>query len=160
MKFTLLIISILAFHLAQTTSHNQQKEVEELYREELSFDDAVEFCKLRGARLLALFQEFRQRNLYRWMQKKEIHNLWISLNRRNDTENTEPNKFYFEGYNLPSPNPTYWGPGEPNNMNNNERCVEVRLLAKNSELSNWNDAPCSNKNQFMCSTRIFDEEKQ
>lgn len=45
----------------------------------------------------------------------------------------------------------YWGPNEPNNyMGHNERCLEIRYLAKNNETHQWNDAPCPRLNNVIC----------
>ncbi|KAM5141340.1 uncharacterized protein ACMZJ9_015084 [Mantella aurantiaca] len=37
-----------------------------------------------------------------------------------------------------------WGPGEPNNVLNNEHCVEMREAGK------WNDENCSSKRFYVC----------
>lgn len=53
---------------------------------------------------------------------------------------------------------SFWGPLEPNNFrSHNERCVEIRSLRKNTNTTNWNDAPCNHMNTFMCreSTGLF-----
>ena len=39
-----------------------------------------------------------------------------------------------------------WGPGEPNNHNNNEYCLEI--MRTNGM---WNDLPCGNTLPFVCS---------
>ncbi|XP_012586939.1 PREDICTED: C-type lectin domain family 4 member K isoform X2 [Condylura cristata] len=40
----------------------------------------------------------------------------------------------------------YWAPGEPNNSDNNEHCVNIKL----SSLQSWNDASCDSKLHFIC----------
>ncbi|XP_028618339.1 C-type lectin domain family 4 member K [Grammomys surdaster] len=40
----------------------------------------------------------------------------------------------------------FWIPGEPNNIGNNEHCVNIRVSA----LKCWNDSPCDNTFLFIC----------
>ncbi|XP_051010615.1 C-type lectin domain family 4 member K [Acomys russatus] len=40
----------------------------------------------------------------------------------------------------------FWIPGEPNNVANNEHCVNIRV----SSLKSWNDLPCDNSLLFIC----------
>ncbi|KAG9489730.1 hypothetical protein GDO78_005592 [Eleutherodactylus coqui] len=40
-----------------------------------------------------------------------------------------------------------WGNGEPNNLQNAEYCVELRIASK---FRQWNDKPCETENHFVC----------
>ncbi|XP_017294281.1 galactose-specific lectin nattectin [Kryptolebias marmoratus] len=44
------------------------------------------------------------------------------------------------------PNFSFWGPGEPNNKDGNENCMEINLNGKDYV----NDINCSQKNSFVC----------
>nr|ABP94108.1 venom C-type lectin mannose binding isoform 2 [Pseudechis porphyriacus] len=44
-----------------------------------------------------------------------------------------------------------WQPGEPNNLRNNENCVE---LWSRSGYKNWNDENCASTRAFLCKCRF------
>lgn len=41
-----------------------------------------------------------------------------------------------------------WAPGEPNNLNGKEFCLEVMTYRKNQ----WNDLACGRRRNFICTT--------
>lgn len=47
----------------------------------------------------------------------------------------------------------FWHRDEPNNYKEHEeRCLEMRELAKNNGTHHWNDAPCKRLNNVVCET--------
>uniref|UniRef100_A0A1A8QEU7 C-type lectin domain-containing protein n=1 Tax=Nothobranchius rachovii TaxID=451742 RepID=A0A1A8QEU7_9TELE len=47
---------------------------------------------------------------------------------------------------------SYWGPEEPNNLeNNSEQCVESRFFNQDNS---WNDIGCTNKNFWICEKNL------
>ena len=90
--------------------------------------------------------------LYKQMRDYRKLRAWIGLSRRFDVNDSDIKTFRWEGEgNQNKPVADHWGPNEPNNFRNHkERCVEVRVLDKNTDLKNWNDAPCDRFNWFYC----------
>lgn len=123
----------------------------ELSQTAMNFRDATNHCLSMGMKLLEIDSHSLNNQVYKMMRnEKGLRRIWIGIHRIEDTD-SRPWNWIFASNKEPS-TVQFWGPEEPNNFrNHSERCVEVRLLSKNNEKSNWNDAPCSHVNQFFCS---------
>ena len=118
----------------------------------LPYDEAVLFCRQIKMRLLEIGKEIENKDLYKFMQDYNYKRFWIGLHRRSDVNDSDTKTFWWND-DPEKPVLNFWGPLEPNNFRNHkERCVEVRMLAKNTPLNNWNDAPCDRKYNAICAS--------
>ena len=91
--------------------------------------------------------------IYEYMSLMHFHRAWIGVNRISDKKDLNIRTFQQEREDGSlEPNVRYfWGPKEPNNFRKHkERCVEIRVLKKNTPRRNWNDAPCDHENVVIC----------
>ncbi|XP_060731115.1 lactose-binding lectin l-2-like isoform X2 [Tachysurus vachellii] len=113
----------------------------------LDWVSAETFCQKFDAHLVSIHSE----NQYQQIK---------ALIRRHDpTENPtyiglsdcqKPNQFFWsDGTKLTF---TKWNPGEPNNVNNGERCVNMNWPSYSSD-KNWNDIPCDQPYASVCAKK-------
>ncbi|XP_043094060.1 C-type lectin domain family 6 member A-like [Puntigrus tetrazona] len=106
--------------------------------EEKSWSDSRQYCRDRGADLVIINTEEKQRHISSFVKDK----VWIGLS---DKEN-ESNMKWVD--NSPM-NRGFWAPGEPNNyQSRREDCIE--LNPSKQILENWNDLLCSEKRKAIC----------
>uniref|UniRef100_A0A8C1Y980 C-type lectin domain-containing protein n=1 Tax=Cyprinus carpio TaxID=7962 RepID=A0A8C1Y980_CYPCA len=99
-----------------------------------NWSDSRQYCRERGADLVIINTEEKQRN-------HTYSLVWIGLS---DRENEGIMKWVDN-----SPlKQGGWLKGEPNDQNANEDCIE--LMPSNPVLNNWNDLPCSAKRNVFC----------
>lgn len=111
-----------------------------------SWHDGEKYCKELGGDLLKIEEKVENKKLYRHLGVINYKRVWIGLN-----TSDKDRSVYTWSKDSSKPAETFWGPLEPNNFrNHNERCVEMRRLAKNDDYHNWNDAPCDRKYHFIC----------
>ena len=117
-----------------------------------NFTGALDHCRKLGKQLHVPRREICVQYLYKQMRDYRKLRAWIGLSRRFDVNDSDIKTFRWEGEgNQNKSVADHWGPNEPNNFRNHkERCVEVRVLEKNTDLKNWNDAPCDRFNWFYC----------
>ena len=122
------------------------------FEEPKNFTDALEHCKRLGKNVMVPRYTIQNAGLYYLMEKRGIKRLWIGISRRHDVKDSDTKTFKYDGFNLTVRDP-HWGPKEPNNFRKHqERCAEIRVLAKNDPaFGSWNDAPCDRLNHFLCS---------
>lgn len=84
---------------------------------------------------------------------KGSNRAWIGVSRRRVESDVQTGADQFRYEDDKPVEVAFWGPGEPNNFRKHkERCVEMRLLPKNSAGKHtWNDRPCHHLNPFFCS---------
>ncbi|XP_047379123.1 C-type lectin domain family 4 member K [Sciurus carolinensis] len=101
---------------------------------------AQQFCVSRSSHLTSVTSEAEQEFLYKTASGLPY---WIGLTKAGSegswywVDETPFNK---------DRSVRFWIPGEPNNMGNNEHCVNIKLPA----LLSWNDASCDNTFLFIC----------
>ncbi|XP_073698004.1 uncharacterized protein [Garra rufa] len=102
-----------------------------------SWSDSRKYCKDRGADLLIINSEEKQRVISSFIKER----VWIGLS---DTEN-EGNMKWVDNSPLKQ---GFWIKGEPDDKGGNEDCIEVVL--SNNILNSWDDLPCSEKRKGIC----------
>ncbi|XP_056128035.1 C-type lectin domain family 4 member E-like [Rhinichthys klamathensis goyatoka] len=104
--------------------------------ESMSWSESRQFCRDRGADLVIINTEEKQRHLTSFIKES----VWIGLS---DIEN--------EGIMKWVDNSTlkqgFWYEEEPNNAGGGEDCVE---LMPSDSIQNWNDLSCSEKRKGVC----------
>uniref|UniRef100_A0A673HGM2 CD209 antigen-like protein 2 n=1 Tax=Sinocyclocheilus rhinocerous TaxID=307959 RepID=A0A673HGM2_9TELE len=107
-----------------------------------SWSDSRQYCRDRGADLVIINTEEKQRFISSFVSER----VWIGLS---DTENEGIMKWVDN-----SPlKQGFWLKGEPNNYYENEDCIELnykRDQVEMSPLNSWNDVPCSEKKKGIC----------
>ncbi|XP_016139807.1 CD209 antigen-like [Sinocyclocheilus grahami] len=102
-----------------------------------SWSDSRQYCRDRGADLVIINSEEKQRFISSFIKDR----VWIGLS---DTENEGIMKWVDNS----TLKPGFWLNGEPNNQDGDEDCIE--LMPSNPVLNNWNDLPCSQKRKGFC----------
>uniref|UniRef100_A0A8C2A2P0 C-type lectin domain-containing protein n=1 Tax=Cyprinus carpio TaxID=7962 RepID=A0A8C2A2P0_CYPCA len=102
-----------------------------------SWSDSRQYCRDRGADLLIINTEEKQR-LVSTLFKETV---WIGLSDREQEGNMKwvDNSPLKQGF---------WESNEPNDAGGNEDCIE--LNPAKSVLNNWNDIPCTDKRKWIC----------
>ncbi|XP_067261126.1 C-type lectin domain family 4 member G-like [Chanodichthys erythropterus] len=104
--------------------------------EEKSWSDSRQYCRDRGADLVIINTEEKQKSISSFIKER----VWIGLS---DIEN-EGNMTWVDNSTL---NHGFWYEEEPNNAGGNEDCVELMPV---NTIQNWNDLPCSEKRKGIC----------
>ncbi|XP_051751617.1 CD209 antigen-like protein E isoform X2 [Ctenopharyngodon idella] len=107
-----------------------------IFHEWKSWSESRQYCRDRGADLVIINTEEKQRLISSIIKEKA----WIGLS---DTE-TEGRMIWVDNSPL---NRGFWFKGEPNNSGN-EDCIE--LNPTQGPVNNWNDLPCSEKRKGIC----------
>ena len=80
-------------------------------------------------------------------------NYWIGLSdsdKEGDWMWTDETQLDFYGY-------KNWGPNQPNNHNNNEHCVLIRIKESDPDrYGKWHDLRCSDNSKYICEKRHLD----
>ncbi|XP_008575873.1 PREDICTED: C-type lectin domain family 4 member K [Galeopterus variegatus] len=101
---------------------------------------AQQFCVSRESHLTSVTSESEQEFLYK--SAGEVFH-WIGLTKAG----SEGDWYWVDDTPFDKVQSVrFWIPGEPNNVGNNEHCVNIKV----SSLQSWNDAPCDNKYLFIC----------
>ncbi|XP_056315912.1 CD209 antigen-like [Danio aesculapii] len=108
-----------------------------MFTEAMSWSESRQFCKNRGADLVIIKSEEKQR-LISSLVKEDT---WIGLS---DKE-TEGTMKWVDNSPL---NQGFWSRGEPNNAVVNEDCIE--MTPTKPILNNWNDEQCSREKKGIC----------
>ncbi|XP_077057535.1 C-type lectin domain family 4 member M-like isoform X2 [Siphateles boraxobius] len=108
--------------------------------ESMSWSESRQYCRDRGADLIIINTEEKQRFITSLFKEDMFFGAWIGLS---DTE-TEGIMKWVDNSPL---NRGFFDRGEPNNMGN-EDCIEVDTFR--DPVNNWNDAPCSMGKKCIC----------
>uniref|UniRef100_A0A671NU61 Si:ch73-343l4.8 n=1 Tax=Sinocyclocheilus anshuiensis TaxID=1608454 RepID=A0A671NU61_9TELE len=102
-----------------------------------SWSDSRQYCRDRGADLVIINTEEKQRLVYSLFKER----VWIGLSDRQQEGNMKwvDNSPLKQGF---------WESNEPNDAGGNENCIE--LNPAKSVLNNWNDIPCSATRKWIC----------
>ncbi|XP_036291548.1 C-type lectin domain family 4 member K isoform X2 [Pipistrellus kuhlii] len=110
---------------------------------------AQQFCKSRNSDLTSVTSDSEQEFLYKTAGGIFF---WIGLTKAGSegewywVDNTPFNKVQ---------SMKFWSPGEPNNLGNNEHCVNLKM----SSLQSWNDASCDHQLLFICKRHYIPSEQ-
>ncbi|KAG1973505.1 pancreatic secretory granule membrane major glycoprotein GP2-like [Pimephales promelas] len=102
----------------------------------LSWSGSRQFCRYRGADLVIINTEEKQRYITSLAKER----VWIGLT---DIE-TEGTMKWVDNSTLTQ---GFWYKREPNNAGGDEDCVE---LTPSDSIQNWNDLPCFKKRKAIC----------
>ncbi|XP_048051394.1 CD209 antigen-like protein B [Megalobrama amblycephala] len=105
----------------------------------MSWSDSRQYCRDRGADLVIIDTEVKQRCINSFAKER----MWIGLS---DIEH-EGNLTWVDNSPL---NQGFWSEGEPNDEHGKEDCVEIMSSCTSFNLNNWNDLPCSEKRKGIC----------
>uniref|UniRef100_A0A671G2M9 E-selectin n=1 Tax=Rhinolophus ferrumequinum TaxID=59479 RepID=A0A671G2M9_RHIFE len=110
----------------------------------LTFDEASAYCQQRYTHLVAIQNQeeiqylnsiFRHSPTYYWIGIRKVNNRWVWIGTQKPLTEEAKN----------------WAPGEPNNKETNEDCVEI-YIKRVSDTGMWNDERCSKKKLALCYT--------
>uniref|UniRef100_A0A2K6F0U8 E-selectin n=1 Tax=Propithecus coquereli TaxID=379532 RepID=A0A2K6F0U8_PROCO len=112
--------------------------------ETMTYEEASEYCKQRYTHLVAIQnkEEIEYLNSilsyspsYYWIGIRKINNVWTWVGTKKPLTKEATN----------------WAPGEPNNKQNEEDCVEI-YIRREKDTGMWNDERCSKKKHALCYT--------
>ncbi|KAM4860600.1 E-selectin [Thomomys bottae] len=115
----------------------------------LTYDEASAYCQQRYTHLVAIQNkeeiEYLNSTLsfsptYYWIGIRKVNGVWIWVGTQKPLTEEAKN----------------WAPGEPNNKQSNEDCVEI-YIKRNNDSGRWNDERCSKKKLALCYTAACTE---
>lgn len=113
-------------------------------RELLTFDEASAYCQQKYTHLVAIQNQeeiqylnsiFRHSPTYYWIGIRKVNHRWLWIGTQKPLTEEAKN----------------WAPGEPNNKDTNEDCVEI-YIKRDKDTGMWNDERCSKKKLALCYT--------
>ncbi|XP_042573193.1 CD209 antigen-like protein E [Cyprinus carpio] len=136
----LLIAAIILQHFLPTTKRGYLWGPDGLFMssELKSWSDSRQYCRERGADLVIINTEEKQRHISSFIKER----VWIGLS---DRENEGIMKWVDN-----SPlKQGFWATGQPDNyQERNEDCIE--LMPSDAVLENWDDRPCLENKRGIC----------
>ncbi|MBV99293.1 E-selectin, partial [Eschrichtius robustus] len=112
--------------------------------ETLTFDEASAYCQQRYTHLVAIQNQEEIKHLnsafsyspsYYWIGIRKINDTWTWIGTQKPLTEEAAN----------------WAPGEPNNKQNKEDCIEI-YIKRETDSGKWNDERCSKKKLALCYT--------
>ncbi|XP_003785764.1 E-selectin [Otolemur garnettii] len=112
--------------------------------ENMTYDEASAYCQQKYTHLVAIQNKDEIAHLnsilsyspsYYWIGIRKVNNVWIWVGTQKPLTEEAKN----------------WAPGEPNNKQNNEDCVEI-YIKRDKDTGMWNDERCSKKKLALCYT--------
>ena len=110
----------------------------------MTFDVASQYCQQKYTHLVAIQnqEEIRYLNAtfphapsYYWIGIRKVKDQWVWIGTQKALTEEATN----------------WAPGEPNNGQNNEDCVEI-YIKRDKDAGKWNDERCSKQKLALCYT--------
>ncbi|KAM5144720.1 E-selectin-like [Callospermophilus lateralis] len=110
----------------------------------MTYDEASAYCQQRYTHLVAIQNkeeiEYLNATLsyspsYYWIGIRKVNGVWIWVGTQKPLTKEAKN----------------WAPGEPNNKQKNEDCVEI-YIKRPEDSGKWNDESCSKKKLALCYT--------
>ncbi|XP_039503856.1 CD209 antigen-like protein A [Pimephales promelas] len=138
----LLLVFVVLQHITITDLTETNEELKansghvcfSICNEEMSWNDSRQFCRDRGADLVIINTEEKQKFITSFIKER----MWIGL--------FDNNKANWTWVDNSLPIQTFWDKGEPNGLD--ENCTE--LDPRRGTVNNWNDLPCSWKFKCIC----------
>ena len=111
----------------------------------MSWQDSRSNCLAYGGDVVSILDSSEVKFIYQQTSVGFVQNsrFWIGLIRTKKTSDPKEGWIWSDGNNITYP--LQWGPGEPNNEQNNEHCAEI-LPGK----SWWNDNDCAREYASIC----------
>ncbi|KAM7055230.1 E-selectin isoform 2-T3 [Molossus nigricans] len=112
--------------------------------EPMTFDQASAYCQQKYTHLVAIQNQeeitylnstFSYSSNYYWIGIRKVNNQWVWIGTQKPLTEEAMN----------------WAPGEPNNKDTNEDCVEI-YIKRAKDSGKWNDERCSKKKLALCYT--------
>ncbi|KAM5237482.1 E-selectin [Ctenodactylus gundi] len=112
--------------------------------ETMTYDEASAYCQQRYTHLVAIQNKeeikylnsiLRKSSSYYWIGIRKVNNVWIWVGTQKPLTEEAKN----------------WAPGEPNNRQNDEDCVEI-YIQRERDAGMWNDERCSHRKHALCYT--------
>ncbi|PNI48198.1 SELE isoform 3 [Pan troglodytes] len=112
--------------------------------EAMTYDEASAYCQQRYTHLVAIQnkEEIEYLNSilsyspsYYWIGIRKVNNVWVWVGTQKPLTEEAKN----------------WAPGEPNNRQKDEDCVEI-YIKREKDVGMWNDERCSKKKLALCYT--------
>lgn len=137
MPFTLSSSVLLLLKGSRAWSYNASTEI-------MTFDEASEYCQQQYTHLVAIQNQEEIQYLnsilsysptYYWIGIRKVNNTWTWIGTQKPLTEEAKN----------------WAPGEPNNKQSNEDCVEI-YIKRDKDAGKWNDERCSKKKLALCYT--------
>ncbi|CAB4002277.1 Hypothetical predicted protein [Paramuricea clavata] len=114
-----------------------------LVMRKMNWGDSRANCLAYGGDMVSILDSSEVRFIYQQTSAIKISRFWIGLIRTKMTSDPKDGWIWSDGNNITYP--LQWGPGEPNNDQNNEHCAEI-LPGK----SWWNDNDCAREYASIC----------
>lgn len=135
-----------SFHLSVLVLLIQESSTWSYYfsGENMTYDEASAYCQQKYTHLVAIQnkEEIDYLNSildyspsYYWIGIRKVNDVWIWVGTQKPLTDEAKN----------------WAPGEPNNKQNNEDCVEI-YIKRPKDTGMWNDERCSKKKLALCYT--------
>ncbi|XP_057584153.1 E-selectin [Hippopotamus amphibius kiboko] len=112
--------------------------------EAMTFDEASAYCQQKYTHLVAIQNQEEIKHLNSTFSFAPSY-YWIGIRKVNET-------WTWIGTQKPlTEEATNWAPGEPNNKQSDEDCVEI-YIRREKDSGKWNDERCSKKKLALCYT--------
>uniref|UniRef100_A0A8C9JPV0 E-selectin n=1 Tax=Panthera tigris altaica TaxID=74533 RepID=A0A8C9JPV0_PANTA len=132
-----LTLVLLLLKGSRAWSYNASTEI-------MTFDEASAYCQQRYTHLVAIQNQEEIKHLNSILSYSPTY-YWIGIRKVNDT-------WTWIGTQKPlTEEAKNWAPGEPNNKQSNEDCVEI-YIKRDKDAGKWNDERCSKKKLALCYT--------
>lgn len=118
-----------------------------------TFLQAVAHCRAANMELLAIRTTEQVQSTIKTMESVGAKTSWIGITRLHIDSDQKPWDWRYTRNNGKLLRDDFWMAGEPNNLNNNEKCVEFVVIGQNYDTSNikrFNDGDCALKRPFIC----------
>uniref|UniRef100_A0A8C7EWJ3 Selectin E n=1 Tax=Neovison vison TaxID=452646 RepID=A0A8C7EWJ3_NEOVI len=132
-----LTLALVLFEESRAWSYNASTET-------MTFDEASAYCQQRYTHLVAIQNQeeikylnsvFSHSPTYYWIGIRKVNQQWTWIGTQKLLTEEAKN----------------WAPGEPNNKQNNEDCVEI-YIKRDKDTGMWNDERCDKKKLALCYT--------
>ena len=111
----------------------------------MSYNVVVQNCKSKGKQLLEPRTKKEQTKLTTYMIDVSINDVWIGVSRQQSPDSPPWVWRYESDQTIVEKH--FWNPGEPNNSQSSEQCVENWTYGDEKQ---WSDVPCSKKFMSIC----------
>ena len=118
-----------------------------LFTSSKTWENAKEECEEWNARLVKVESSEENDFIKKELLPAKYGNYWIGLS---DSAN-EGDWMWTDGTQLDSDGYKNWGYNQPDNKNNNEDCVVIRIRKSDPDhYGKWHDRPCSEEKKYIC----------
>ena len=124
-----------------------------LFNSSKTWENAKTKCKQRNASLVKVESSAENDFIKTTLLPTKSDDYWIGLsdsNKEGDWLWTDGTQLGLDGY-------KNWGGKQPNDKNNNQNCVVIRIRKSDSHhYGKWHDLQCSHRKQYICEKRHVD----